>query len=459
MRFGVVGALVLGSGLGFPTASAQSPTALINERSVRAHMEFLASDALNGRGSGTRDEWIAATYIASQLQRSGLEPLGDSGGYVQTVEVERPELAAPPVLSIGSERYVHGKEITVSSMSAPRVSGTLAAWTQGSTPPRGAAVRVPSLSREVSQSLATAALVLTGPNGCGPSRSAAGSLPRVATRIVGTPAVPSRPSCVAFDADTYVALERVSAGTTVTLEADVKSVTRTSTWNAVARLTGSDRQRSKEVILLSAHLDHLAPRPTAAPGADNIFNGADDDASGCVAVLELAHALTREPRPRRTLVFAFFGSEEPGGLGSRYFADSATVPLDRIVANLQFEMIGRPDSKVPARTLWLTGYERSNLGPELARRGARLVADPHPEQNFFTRSDNIQFARRGVVAHTVSSYGLHKEYHTAEDEIRFIDFPHMTNAIRSMLQPVRWLANSSFRPAWLPLMRPNGTDR
>ncbi len=124
------------------------------------------------------------------------------------------------------------------------------------------------------------------------------------------------------------------------------------------------------------------------------------------------------------------------------------MPLTQIVANLEFEMIGRPDRAVAPHTLWLTGYERTDLGPELARHGARLVQDPHPDQNFFMRSDNIQLARRGVVAQTVSSYGLHKEYHTPADEVRLVDFPHMTEAIQSMVAPVRWLANTTFKPAW-----------
>ena len=130
------------------------------------------------------------------------------------------------------------------------------------------------------------------------------------------------------------------------------------------------------------------------------------------------------------------------------------MPLDRIVANLEFEMIGRSDKAVPPHTLWLTGYERSNLGPELAKRGARIVADPHPDQNFFQRSDNIQLARRGVIAQTVSSFGLHADYHRATDEVKTMDFPHMTDAIRSMLKPVLWLANHTFRPEWLPGKKP-----
>jgi Zn-dependent M28 family amino/carboxypeptidase len=171
-------------------------------------------------------------------------------------------------------------------------------------------------------------------------------------------------------------------------------------------------------------------------------------------VLELAKAMVAGPRPKRTIVFAWFGSEESGGTGARYFADKPVVPLDRVIANLQFEMIGRPDAKVPPHTLWLTGYERSTLGPELAKRGAKLVQDPHPEQNFFERSDNIQFARRGVIAHTVSSFGLHKDYHQPTDEIGTIDIAHMTDAIRSMVAPIQWLAGATFKPEWLPGKKP-----
>jgi Zn-dependent M28 family amino/carboxypeptidase len=201
--------------------------------------------------------------------------------------------------------------------------------------------------------------------------------------------------------------------------------------------------------VLSAHIDHLGARPPQ-PGTDTIFNGADDDASGTVAVLALAEALAKGPRPNRTLVFAGFGSEESGGFGAGYFVDLPVVPLNQLVTDLQFEMLGRADPLVPANHLWLTGYERSNLGAELAKHGAALVADPHPQQQFFVRSDNIRFAQRGIVAHTVSSFNLHTDYHRASDEIRLIDFPYMTSAIRSMLEPIRWLATSTFKPEWVP---------
>src|SRR5918993_187321 len=107
--------------------------AVIQEASVRAHMEFLASDAMNGRGSGTRDEWIAVTYVASHLRRLGLEPMGDDGGYIQTISMERPDLSAPPVLTIGSRKFTHGAEITVGAMSAATVSGAVEKHTKGTS--------------------------------------------------------------------------------------------------------------------------------------------------------------------------------------------------------------------------------------------------------------------------------------------------------------------------------------
>src|SRR5438270_3538806 len=233
--------------------------------------------------------------------------------------------------------------------------------------------------------------------------------------------------------------------------ADAPGVEATTT-NVVGILRGIDPTLSKDTILLSAHLDHLGVRE-GMPG-DNIFNGADDDASGVTAVLELAEALAAGPKPKRTVVFALFGSEEIGGWGARYFQEHPPTPIESFVANLEFEMIARPDSAVAAHTLWLTGYERSNLGPELAKHGARLVADPHPEQNFFQRSDNYALAKQGVVAHTVSSFGLHTDYHRPGDDVAHIDFNHMEQAIHSMLGPVKWLANSDFKPEWVEGKKP-----
>jgi Zn-dependent M28 family amino/carboxypeptidase len=219
-----------------------------------------------------------------------------------------------------------------------------------------------------------------------------------------------------------------------------------TTVNVLGILRGADPERAKEVILFSAHLDHLGIGEKV--NGDGIYNGADDDASGVCAVLELARLLGAGARPKRTVVFALFGSEELGGIGARWFREHPPQPLDAIVANLEFEMIGRDDPALAPRNLWLTGYERSNLGPALLLHGARIVADPHPEQNFFMRSDNYILARQGVIAQTLSSFGLHKDYHQPSDEISRIDFKHMAVVIDALHGAVSWLVNSDFKPHW-----------
>jgi hypothetical protein len=283
---------------------------------IRGELEFLASDALQGRGSGTHDELLAAVYLSSELRQLGIEPGGDDGGYVQNAS--------------GDYKFRDGAKH----------------W---------------------------------------------------------------------------------------------------DTRNVIGILPGRNATMKDEAIMLSAHMDHLGiGKPV---NGDDIYNGADDDASGCVAVLELARFLVHN-RLKRTVIFVFFGSEETGGQGNQYFLAHPPVPLDKIVANLEFEMIGRADPAVKPDELWLTGFERSNLGPELARHGAKLVADPHPELHFFRRSDNYTLAKRGIVAHTVSSFGLHKDYHQPSDDLGHIDFKHLERAIQSMIDPVKWLVDSNFKPRW-----------
>lgn len=461
--------------LAFVTASglaAQQPgtAAAITEASIRGHMEFLASDALNGRGSGTRDEWIAAEYIASQLRQWGLEPGGDLApapaagqprqprSFVQRIELRGVESTAPPVLTIGSMTLTHGKEMIVQALgSVARVSGPLVVYKPGMTVLTGSVLLMPETMTAADRAATAPASLVIVPESAQIRQgwaAAASRLPSAAPRAVLLPATAgARPTRIAVDTATYAALTKGPLNQRVLFDPPLKySDTPTYTWNVLARIAGTETP-IRDVILLSAHLDHLGTRPDA-PGDDKIFNGADDDASGSVAVLELARALAQGPKPKRTIVFAWFGSEERGGHGSNFFAEAPVVPMQQLIANLQFEMIGRPDPAVPDKTLWLTGYERSNLGPELAKHGARLVQDPHPAEQFFMRSDNIRFALKGVPAHTVSSFGLHKEYHQAGDEVKLIDFPHMTEAIRSMLDPIRWLANDTFRPEWTPGGRP-----
>jgi Zn-dependent M28 family amino/carboxypeptidase len=226
---------------------------------------------------------------------------------------------------------------------------------------------------------------------------------------------------------------------------------RALTTNAIGYLKGSDPAAG--TLLFSAHLDHLGVRPDGT-----IMHGANDDASGTTAVLELAQALASGKQPRRSILFVCYGSEEIGEYGSTYFGEHPPVPLDRIVANVEFEMIGAQDPKLPTNTLMMTGFDRSNLGAALKQHGALVTGDPYPEQHFFERSDNYALALKGVVAHTVSGWAVTPTYHQPTDTFANLNIPFMTNAIRSLVAPAEWLANSDFVPAWKPGGRPTPRD-
>ncbi|MEM7414370.1 MAG: M20/M25/M40 family metallo-hydrolase [Gemmatimonadota bacterium] len=221
--------------------------------------------------------------------------------------------------------------------------------------------------------------------------------------------------------------------------------------NVVGIIRGSDPEVGHEAVILGAHYDHVGigrPVEDGAGVADSIYNGADDDGSGTVAVLEIARTLADGPTPRRSIVILLSTGEEMGLLGTRYYIANPVIPMDQTVADLQIEMIGRPDDAVGGfGRAWLTGYERTTMGNQLAEAGSPIVADPRLDQNFFFRSDNIAFARLGIPAHTLSSFNLHGDYHQPSDEVEHIDFDHMAALVEATVEAVRFLANGP-TPAW-----------
>ena len=463
MKSNITRSLIIAAVLLFAQFAA---AAQVQERNVRAAMTFLAGDAMQGRGSGTPFERIAAEYVGSQFMQFGLEPAGDNGfdekpGYTQTVNISRASFAGAPVLRHGSTVLSHGGEMVVLRTNTAAVGGPLFKLTvAGQKAPLGSVVLLRTAANDDQRSLQQsmqrlasegASIVIVEETAQWRANWAS-----LAGRRVGftVPSAATKPAVLVIVSK--AAAEAISVlpdSTRVDFSGLMAPIQTSHTWNAIGKITGTDPKLGTDVIVLSSHLDHLGIRENATSD-DKIFNGADDDASGTVAVMELARVLAAGQKPKRTVYFVSYGSEEAGGYGSGHFVSTLPFPKEKIVANLQWEMIGRPDAKVKPDELWLTGYERSNLGPELAKRGAKLVQDPHPEENFFQRSDNFTLARQGVIAHTVSSFGLHTDYHRASDELKTIDFGYMTTSINSMIEPIEWLMNSDFRPTWVEGKRP-----
>ena len=227
---------------------------------------------------------------------------------------------------------------------------------------------------------------------------------------------------------------------------------RRPSYNVIGMIRGSDPVLRDQIVAFAAHYDGLGIR-TAVNG-DSIYNGADDDASGVTAVLGIARALTRGSPPKRTILFMTTTGEEEGILGTKWYVAHPIFPLSKMVAEMEVEMAGRPDSLAGGSgKLWMTGYERSTMGNMLRAAGIPIVPDPYPQFKFFERSDNIVFARSGIPAHTLSSYNLHKDYHAPSDEISTIDFDHLTAAIRAAAGAARLLADGP-APEWNPGGKP-----
>jgi len=435
-----------------PTIAFAAPPAeawIVQPQWVAAHEAFLASDALQGRGSATRDEAIAAAYVASQFQGYGLKPAPGMGGYLQTANIVKPRLNGTPVLTAGGGA-ISGAVLIMAGSGSVKGKLKVAAVEHAEALPTADVVLVTSNASVMSMAMGASGkhikllIVRDGAEAQGLLQALGGST-STPSYLEGGPKS-ARAAIVAVPAADFDRLaSREGADVTLTLPPMIED--KTATTNAVGYLPGTDPKAG--VILITAHLDHLGVRKDGA-----VMHGANDDASGTTAVLELAHAMAAGPAPRRGVLFVAYGSEEIGGFGSLYFAAHPPVPLTDIAANLEFEMIGAQDPKLPYGAMMMTGYERSNLGAALQAHGALVAADPYPDQHFFQRSDNYSLALSGVVAHTLSGWAVTPTYHQPTDTLENLNLPFMTRAIQSLIAPVRWLADSDFQPKWTEGGRP-----
>lgn len=462
MRAILSGLAGLAAALAAPAVAGAETTAVVCAACVQANMQRLAGDDLRGRRCGTADEAAAADYIVQQLKASQAPGAFPGGGYLQSVQLVTPTYAAPPTLTLktpGAEvRLVLGEDMALENepplLDAPSVriadmatglagvAGKLVVYDSPAFDPaalaamrKAGAVGVVMAAPDALLQHWTAAYSATIVRSAGPTR-VVGADPPAARAPWGGPTV-------VFVKPEAMARLRAVDGGTAHLDARRGPDRLETTHNVVGVIHGSAPDADRRAVLLSAHYDHLGVK------AGVIFHGANDDASGTSAVLEFARILGAGARPQRTVYFGLFGCEEAGELGSLYFQGHPPTALSDIAVNLEFEMIGVDDPN-HAGKLMLTGWERSNLGPALKAHGALISPDPYPEQHFFQRSDNYQLARKGVVAHTVSAWPLTPTYHAASDDLAHVDLTFMDRVIGSLIEPVRWLVNGDFAPAWVP---------
>jgi Zn-dependent M28 family amino/carboxypeptidase len=245
-----------------------------------------------------------------------------------------------------------------------------------------------------------------------------------------------------------VARELPSLAVSIELKDSITSIK--SAPNTIGILEGSDPSLKHEYLVYSAHMDHIGISPGQA---DSINNGADDDGSGTVGVVELAEAFSRAgARPKRSLIFLTVSGEEKGLWGSKYFTEHPPVPIKQIVADINMDMIGRnwPD------TIVAIGKEHSDLGATLNRvnaahpeLGMTAIDDRWPGEQFYFRSDHYNFARKGVPILFFFN-GVHQDYHEVTDSPDKINSEKEARILRLVFYLGQEIANAPERPKWNP---------
>jgi len=517
-----------------PPAEERRAAELITAPLLSAHIQLLASDLLEGRAPATRGDALTQAYLETQLRGLGLEPAAPGGGFLQQVPLVGVEtaVAAPPrflgkggALTLAPAEYVANAGVPEPSISLDGVEvvfvgyGIVApefGWNDyAKADVKGKVVLVmnddpsddPALfagkarlyygrwtykyEEAARQGAAGAIIIHTTPSAAYPwsvvqtswageqfelARGDAAADPRVPVRLWTTDDATRRLVALGGqDLDALRAAANRRGFTAVPLGVKLSvgltaKVTRSQSANVLARLPGADPARAGEVVLVTAHHDHLGTKPGAAPGADAIYNGAVDNATGVAGVLGIARALAALPRrPARSVVVALVAAEEQGTLGSEWLARHPPVPVGRIAANLNLDglnVFGR------TRDLTVIGLGKTSLDADARAlagwQGRVVVGDPFPEKGVYYRSDHFSLAQVGVPSVSLdggtdyvgrpagwgkelSEAWVAKHYHQPSDEWSpDWDLSGLVEDVRLTFHLALRVANARELPRWRP---------
>ncbi|MCL7972483.1 MAG: M20/M25/M40 family metallo-hydrolase [marine benthic group bacterium] len=464
-----------------PEASAASITA----GDMMGHIEYLASDELQGRDTPSPGLEKAAIYIEQAFSAAGLVPAGDDGSFIQRWTFEETTLIpsetsvevrvgdATEILEYSTDFFVlpSGDESVTANLA---FAGPIDRFLGESPPPMGGGIAVvttpPSMGMEILMAARNAAaagaaglVLILHPEvpadviGMVAGQIAGAGMPAQAVPTIGvTWATAERlVSGAGYELET-LATDAEETGSPIPMEG-VAATVRTprdrqisNPPNVVGLIRGSDPTLSDTYVVLTAHFDHVGIGEANAEG-DSIYNGADDDASGTAVLLEVAEAFQSMPRPpARSVVFLAVSGEEKGLLGAAHFAEEPTVPLEGIIANINMDMIGRnaPD------TLIAIGQEFTSLGSlakDIASRhpeiGLTIAPDPDPSEQAFFRSDHLVFVKKDIPAIFFTTWD-HEDYHQPSDEAHAIDADKAARVARLAFYMTWQVADDPEPPTW-----------
>ncbi|MBS1724286.1 MAG: M28 family peptidase [Armatimonadetes bacterium] len=487
--------------------------AAITPARLKAHLEFIASDELQGRDTPSNGLDTAAKYLAAQLSLWGAMPGGDGRTYFQKIKLSRGRVVFDKsTLEFDGKQYPYGTGFKAAQSGGSAKAGLVyvghgyMSKAKGIDPYKGMDVKgkilvvVSGMPKGLSfrdmqgepgkdymwpamaAQMYGAAGVVTIPD----AEYLKDWQPRTETRMGGfSPETPGEKSVPTVTASAELA-QALLAGEKVTAEQAMNNSEAPDTgfalssskslkmevaqesedqWtqNVVAIVPGTDPKLKSEYVAFGAHYDHVGMR-TSGTG-DRIFNGADDDGSGTVSILEICHAYLTGPKPKRSLLFVWHCGEEKGLWGSDYFTEHPTVDIKSIVTQLNIDMIGRskkegdtnPANKVLTgpKEIYVVGSTKMSTDLQTVSETVNKsflnlsfnykYDDPKDTERIFYRSDHYNYARKGIP---IIFYfdGVHEDYHRPGDEVQRIDFQKMSEVARTVYATGWTVANASKRP-------------
>ncbi|MBC6367820.1 M28 family peptidase [Algoriphagus sp. AK58] len=431
---------------------------------------YLASDELMGREPSRPEMKLAYTFIAKELEKAGAKPVPGANGYYQDIPFK---LSSPPKtgnIKIGDFSFNQGQNLLV--LEGTSFSGKFELVDVGFGSAEDFAGK--DLKGKI------AVTNVGAPNKLSPNQLfSEGRAKAVRAKESGAvaiierfnvPSIPwqlisgflNRPQMSIDMGEVsdmpYIWVEDLKNQLTgQNLSSAEVSITGKVTTdiegkNVLAWIEGSDPKLKNEFILLSAHYDHVGVGTPDAKG-DSIYNGARDNAVGTVAVLNAAKYFAQNP-PKRSVLLALWTAEEKGLLGSGYFASNPLIPLNQIIYNLNIDNAGYNDTSI----ITVIGLGRTSadfmIEEAVAEFGLTAKADPSPEQGLYDRSDNVNFARKGIPApsftlgFTAFDDEINKYYHKAGDHVEDFDLNYAQVYWKSYILSAQKIANWDQRPMW-----------
>lgn len=471
-------------------ASVAAAVNSITPEDVKARVNLLAADSMRGRYTPSPELEQAANYIAAQFRSFGLKPGGDDGTFLQRYSVDQVRLdtAASSVSVAGGPPWRFGREVLFPGGALREVHASAPLVLLSGVPDANAAQRLnlagavalvaPSATKRLRATEAyaiqtallarrPAALLVLAMTPDSAWAGIAARQGRLMTRHSWDPVEPPIIWVRSEAAASLLAAQRLDLASVratdhpltagaldlrISLNLRTSLVSSAHAPNVVGILQGSDARLKDQFVVFSAHMDHLGAERPAVRG-DSINNGADDNASGTTAVIELAEAFAKlQPRPKRSLIFLTVSGEERGLWGSSAFTANPPVPIAQMVADINLDMVGRNWKD----TIVVIGRQHSDLGTTLGRvnRAHRelwmtAIDDLWPEERFFFRSDHYNFARLGVPALFFFN-GVHRDYHQPSDEPAKIDAEKESRIVKLAFYLGLEVANAAERPKWNP---------